>query len=360
MSLQLNMKLTYQETKKVIELYFSSDCSPTETARRYNLWAAANNATLVNRKNVIDVMTRFDRDKPFHKTTRQRSSLVRNDDVVFKVLGSLGQQPGRSIRHCAEENQLNVRTTHYIARRVLKLKPYRLTLMQTLTEYDKLVRIDACQRLLNVITDDKLIIYSDEATFRLDGHVNLWNCVVWDYERPCDFYVQQQQGAPHVTVWAALTRNHLFGPYFFANTVTSDSYCAILTEFFIPDLLAVYGSTDFLWFQQDGAPAHFARDTIQLITAHFQDRIVSRGCLHEWPPRSPDLTPCDFYLWGVVRDMVYRNGSFASIEVLSNALIETFRQLRQHKMGDVERAALSVRERLQDCIALSGAQLIHR
>jgi hypothetical protein len=25
----------------------------------------------------------------------------------------------------------------------------------------------------------------------------------------------------------------------------------------------------------------------------------------EWPPRSPDLTPIDFFLWGFVKDNVY-------------------------------------------------------
>jgi hypothetical protein len=27
--------------------------------------------------------------------------------------------------------------------------------------------------------------------------------------------------------------------------------------------------------------------------------------LFAWPPRSPDLTPCDFFLWGYVKDRVY-------------------------------------------------------
>jgi len=29
------------------------------------------------------------------------------------------------------------------------------------------------------------------------------------------------------------------------------------------------------------------------------------GVLTTWPPRSPDATPCDFYLWGYVKDQVY-------------------------------------------------------
>ena len=26
---------------------------------------------------------------------------------------------------------------------------------------------------------------------------------------------------------------------------------------------------------------------------------------NNWPPRSPDATPCDFFLWGYVKDQVY-------------------------------------------------------
>jgi hypothetical protein len=34
------------------------------------------------------------------------------------------------------------------------------------------------------------------------------------------------------------------------------------------------------------------------------DRIIIKGF---WPPRSPDLNPCDFYLWGKLRNIVYAN-----------------------------------------------------
>ncbi|GBM91069.1 hypothetical protein AVEN_99398-1 [Araneus ventricosus] len=27
--------------------------------------------------------------------------------------------------------------------------------------------------------------------------------------------------------------------------------------------------------------------------------------LHRWPPRSPDMAPCDFFLWWFVKDKVY-------------------------------------------------------
>ncbi|UYV66487.1 hypothetical protein LAZ67_4001851 [Cordylochernes scorpioides] len=28
--------------------------------------------------------------------------------------------------------------------------------------------------------------------------------------------------------------------------------------------------------------------------------------IHQWPPRSPDLTPCDFWQWGYIKSRVYR------------------------------------------------------
>jgi hypothetical protein len=42
------------------------------------------------------------------------------------------------------------------------------------------------------------------------------------------------------------------------------------------------------------------------------DRIISRGL---WPPRSPDLSFCDIYLWGNLKGKVYKNNPH-SIEAL--------------------------------------------
>lgn len=353
------MLLTLAEERKVVEFYFANDKSPTRAARAFNTWAQNNNShTVVSEKNVRDALKRFQSDKV--RGSRQRASVLKDENVAVNIISSIYQQPGKSIRKCAVENQLSVGTTHKFVRDVLGLHAYHLTVVQSLSEYDKVLRFDACHRLLDVLTDDKVIIYSDEATFRLDGMVNRWNFCVWDYEKPEDFFVQQNQGAPSVTVWAALSKSHLFGPYFFPSTVTGDMYRAVLTEFFFPNLHEQCGTTEHIWFQQDGAPAHTATETKHLLADQFQDRIVSRGFLHEWPPRSPDLTPCDFYLWGVVKDVVYRNGHFTRLSDLENAVNDAFNMMRHSKIEDVRRAALSVRGRLQECIAVAGSQLAHR
>ncbi|GFV26205.1 uncharacterized protein TNCV_3150051 [Trichonephila clavipes] len=55
-----------------------------------------------------------------------------------------------------------------------------------------------------------------------------------------------------------------------------------------------------LWFQQDGATCHTARTTIDLLKDTFGDRLISRFGPVNWPPRSCDLTPLDYILWGYV------------------------------------------------------------
>ncbi|GFX08413.1 transposable element Tc3 transposase [Trichonephila clavipes] len=62
-----------------------------------------------------------------------------------------------------------------------------------------------------------------------------------------------------------------------------------------------------LWFQQDGAICHTARATIDLLKDTFADRLISRFGPVNWPPRSCDLTPLDYFLWGYVKSLVYAN-----------------------------------------------------
>ncbi|GFU67726.1 uncharacterized protein TNCV_4327801 [Trichonephila clavipes] len=60
-----------------------------------------------------------------------------------------------------------------------------------------------------------------------------------------------------------------------------------------------------LWFQQDGATCHTARATIDLLKDTFGDHLISRFGPENWPPRSCDLTPLDYFLWGYVKSLVY-------------------------------------------------------
>lgn len=55
---------------------------------------------------------------------------------------------------------------------------------------------------------------------------------------------------------------------------------------------------------QESAKAHTANNSLVALDQIFSERIISRRI---WPPRSPDLNPCDFCLWDTVKEKMYMN-----------------------------------------------------
>ena len=47
--------------------------------------------------------------------------------------------------------------------------------------------------------------------------------------------------------------------------------------------------------------------TIDILRTVFENRIISRNSDVNWPPRSSDLTPLDYFLWEAVKDKYYAN-----------------------------------------------------
>jgi hypothetical protein len=58
---------------------------------------------------------------------------------------------------------------------------------------------------------------------------------------------------------------------------------------------------------------------------HFPGRWVGRDGPIPWPPRSPDITPLDFFLWGYFKDIVYKTPvtSLVELKIRIVATIET-------------------------------------
>ena len=59
-------------------------------------------------------------------------------------------------------------------------------------------------------------------------------------------------------------------------------------------------------FQQDGAPPYTSKLALDWLKTHFNNRVISRKTDFEWAPHSPDLSPPDFFLWGYLKDRVYK------------------------------------------------------
>ncbi|GFT57179.1 uncharacterized protein TNCV_1691931 [Trichonephila clavipes] len=98
-------------------------------------------------------------------------------------------------------------------------------------------------------------------------------------------------------------------------TVNAQRYLTLLRETVVPCLIQ-RGQISNGTFMQDGATSHTANPIKAFLIQTFgEDRIVSRRCRYPWPPRSPDLTPADFWLWGYLKYRVHLSGPSSRSEL---------------------------------------------
>jgi len=95
--------------------------------------------------------------------------------------------------------------------------------------------------------------------------------------------------------------------HFFSDRMTGQNYLDFLQNELPKQVEDVPLSTRIaIYFQHDGAPSHYTRHVMQHFSDTFPNRWIDRGSTINWPPRSPDLTPLDFYFWGLMKSEVYR------------------------------------------------------
>ncbi|GFU10976.1 putative DD41D transposase [Trichonephila clavipes] len=127
--------------------------------------------------------------------------------------------------------------------------------------------VEWAQNEIAVVPDfHKRILFSDKAHFWLNGYVNKQNCLIWSEAIP-QVYVETPFHPEKWTVW-----------------------CALWAGAVVPTRRNPY---------------HTARATIDLLKDTFGDHLISRFGSVNWPPRSCDLTPLDYFLWGYVKSLVY-------------------------------------------------------
>ena len=77
------------------------------------------------------------------------------------------------------------------------------------------------------------------------------------------------------------------------------------TDFFWPKLNDM--DVNDMWFQQDDVTCHTADATMHILDGRFEGMVISRRGDVNWPPRSCDLTPLDYFLLGFLKSQVYAN-----------------------------------------------------
>ena len=290
---------------------------------------------------ITDLIKKFEETLSLHDKPRSgRPSL--EEDRQEPILDSLQTLQSESPYGVASSSQVSARTgipaasVRRILRKSIGLYPYKLTITQAITEDDKVKRLAFAEYLLAHEEIIENILWSDEAYFSLDGTVNTHNCVIWAFEKPTQT-LQRHLHSPKICVWMALTANYKLKPFFFPNTVNSENYLALLRDHAIPQLRRKRKMRNVI-FQQDGAPPHYAVTVRNFLKENFpEDRIIARGVGTCWPPRSPDLTPMDYWFWGMVKARVYHAHKPSTLDELQQRITDTIDAIEESELQSAVR-----------------------
>ena len=274
-------------------------------------------------------------------------------EAVTDVERAFDQSPKKSLRRASSELNIPVSSVHKILKMKLHRHAYKIQVVQMLWEEDFNSRLDFCQIMLSHIANldnflDELT-FSDEATFHLSGKVNRHNCRIWGTEKPHEIW-QHERASPKINVWCALRRSRIIGPFFFQETtINGDIYLTMLKTFLIPELQR-FNILDKTIFQQDGAPCHYSLAVRQFLNDTFQNKWIGRCGPISWPPRSPDLTPLDYFLGGHVKTVFYASKP-RSLEELRGRIERVIREINETQLENVFN---EMRKRLAQCVEKDG------
>lgn len=56
-----------------------------------------------------------------------------------------------------------------------------------------------------------------------------------------------------------------------------------------------------LFFQQDGTPAHNTITVREYLNQTFGHKLMGYGPVQQWPLRSPNITPLDYFFMGTFK-----------------------------------------------------------
>ena len=248
-----------------------------------------------------------------------------------------------------------------IVKKEIRWHAYRIKRRHKLNPGDPQRRLAFCNWFINRPQRFlREVVIVDEATFTMRGSVTTTNVreyapkgnppVAFDYDIPDD--------RRKLSVLAAITgNNQLIGPVFINGNLNGVSYLNIINNTLEPELRRIFGqqrngAIRRAWFIQDGAPAHRRVIVHNRLQELFPNRVIGLGHPTEWPPRSPDLTPLDFWLWGDVKSRVYHHDLPAKLPELRRRIENAFTAIRRTRI--TQNAVRHMRDRALKCIEKQG------
>lgn len=225
------------------------------------------------------------------------------------------------------------------------------------SDFDNRVRF--CRFLLHTDVDDpdflKSILWTDESQFSKEGILNLHNLHHWSAknENPRVKRHRSFQRRFSLNVWAGVIGDRVIGPHYLPERLNGENYLEFLLND-LPEMLVevpIFNEDRPIVFQHDGCPAHWRLIVREYLNNVFPNSWIGRDGPISWPPRSPDLTPLDFYVWGRAKELVYAT-EVESQEDLRQRIEAAFVTIKDEFRLNI--TTVQIRRRCHACIRNGG------
>ncbi|CAB0033674.1 unnamed protein product [Trichogramma brassicae] len=190
------------------------------------------------------------------------------------------------------------------------MRPYHYIPQPALRDTDPPVRLRFARWVAQMEQENpgwtRTILFSEESNFTQKGTLNRQNYRFWAETNPQWVREVENQRRWTINVWGGIVGDRLVRPHFFDGPLNGEMYIRFLRND-LPRLLRGNPVPRAqMWFHQDGARPHSSRDVTNCLDAEFPGRWIGNTAPgdRKWPPRSPDMTPLDFYLWGRLKDRI--------------------------------------------------------
>ncbi|CAH1975825.1 unnamed protein product [Acanthoscelides obtectus] len=225
------------------------------------------------------------------------------------------------------------------------------TVQRILKKYKFIPRLVFCHWYLSFcrqnVNNFRYLLWTDESNFSNSGMFNRKNHHYWSRENLLLVHPRGPQVRFSFNVWCGIIGSKIVGPSFYEGTLTGERYVEFMSEIltnFLDELDLI--SRHHLHFQQDGVPAHNSRGTYHFLSTTFNDQWIGTNGPIQWPPRSPDLNPLDYFLWGYLKNQIYKR-RYDNLDALKTAVREKITQIDGRTILKTVRA---VEKRAQKCI----------
>lgn len=349
--------ITNEDCLNLIIIYGECNRNISRTCRTFN--ERYPNSPRANRNMLRKLLENCLNNGSFKSKREKEHSVIKEDNEIM-VLAYFNANSTASLREAERDLGLCKSSIHKI---LLKNKwhPFKYTQVQHLRDTDPERRVAFCEWMLTKIEENqnftKNIIWTDEAKFMKNGLYNRHNSHFWSEENPHVVRESNFQDLWKFNVFCGIKNDSVIWYHFYNENLNGERYVEILNNVVGPvvrNMPEREALTAF--YQMDGAPPHNTRIVGETLDQMFEDRWIANNGPFLWPPRSPDLNPLDFFVWGYIKNKVYSD----PVTTKDNMIDRIRRAFQSITPEMIKKATQSnLMKRIQKCLEVNGNVFEH-